>query len=64
MNHHIGNVPLNKNLSWLCPSNFVGRYTAIATANPQKIGSLNMLKIAKKQRILSYHFFSPLFIIS
>lgn len=52
MNHHVRHVAVYKNLPGLGAGDFIGGYPAIAAANPEKLGRLQMRKPIEKIRIL------------
>ena len=62
MYYHVGNIAMYEYFTRLCTSDPVGRYTAVAAADPQEFGCLDRGKPVKKIRITLPHFLRPDFI--
>jgi hypothetical protein len=62
MYNQVRDVSMYKNFSGLCTRDFIGRHTAIAASNPQKLGLLNFRQALKEIRIFPNFFCGPGFV--
>ncbi len=61
--HHICDVSVYENFTWLCSYDFVRRNSTVGATDPEKWWSLSMCKFFEKFRIILEVFCDPRFII-
>ena len=59
MNHHIGNITVNKNFARRQARDLIGRHSAVRAAYPHVFGALLGLKPGEEPRLLGFHLGRP-----